>query len=81
MTSISRLRASTLRVAYGISKAGLAHLTKQQAAELGGYGIRVNAVAAGPADTAMDGCPWETRHQETIGLMSARRLPAARPAV
>ncbi|MEK9971351.1 MAG: SDR family oxidoreductase, partial [Ferrovibrio sp.] len=35
ITSISGLRASTLRVAYGTSKAGLAHLTKQQAAELG----------------------------------------------
>jgi NAD(P)-dependent dehydrogenase (short-subunit alcohol dehydrogenase family) len=51
--SISGLRASTLRVAYGTSKAGLAHLTKQQAAELGELGIRVNAVAPGPVDTAM----------------------------
>ena len=53
ITSISGLRASTLRVAYGTSKAGLAHLTRQQAAELGEYGIRVNAVAPGPVDTAM----------------------------
>ena len=51
--SISGLRASTLRVAYGTSKAGLAHLTRQQAAELGNVGIRVNAVAPGPVDTAM----------------------------
>lgn len=51
--SISGLRASTLRVAYGTSKAGLAHLTKQQAAELGNQGIRVNLVAPGPVDTAM----------------------------
>ena len=35
ITSISGLRASTLRVAYGTSKAALDHLTKQQAAELG----------------------------------------------
>ena len=53
ITSISGLRASTLRVAYGTSKAALAHLTKQQAAELGELGIRVNAVAPGPVDTAM----------------------------
>lgn len=51
--SISGLRASMLRVAYGTSKAGLAHLTRQQAAELGNLGIRVNAVAPGPVDTAM----------------------------
>ena len=53
ITSISSLRASTLRVAYGTSKAGLAHLTKQMAVELASYGIRVNAVAPGPVDTAM----------------------------
>jgi NAD(P)-dependent dehydrogenase (short-subunit alcohol dehydrogenase family) len=53
ITSISGLRASTLRVAYGTSKAGLAHLTKQAAVELASLGIRVNAVAPGPVDTAM----------------------------
>ena len=51
--SISGLRASTLRVAYGTSKAALSHLTRQQAAELGNLGIRVNAVAPGPVDTEM----------------------------
>jgi NAD(P)-dependent dehydrogenase (short-subunit alcohol dehydrogenase family) len=53
ITSISGLRASTLRTAYGTSKAGLAHLTQQQAIELGALNIRVNAVAPGPVDTAM----------------------------
>jgi NAD(P)-dependent dehydrogenase (short-subunit alcohol dehydrogenase family) len=53
ITSISGLRASTLRVAYGTSKAALAHLTKQQAVELAALNIRVNAVAPGPVDTAM----------------------------
>lgn len=53
ITSISGLRASTLRTAYGTSKAGLAHLTQQQAIELASFGIRVNAVAPGPVDTAM----------------------------
>lgn len=53
ITSISGLRASTLRTAYGTSKAGLAHLTQQQAIELASVGIRVNAVAPGPVDTAM----------------------------
>ena len=53
IASISGLRASTLRVAYGTSKAALIHLTKQQAVELGNVGIRVNAIAPGPVDTEM----------------------------
>ncbi len=53
IASVSGLRASTLRVAYGTSKAALIHLTKQQATELGTVGIRVNAVAPGPVDTEM----------------------------
>jgi len=53
IASISGLRASTLRVAYGTSKAALIHLTKQQAVELGNVGIRVNVVAPGPVDTEM----------------------------
>ena len=53
ITSISGLRASAMRVAYGTSKAALAHLTKQFALELSVLGIRVNAVAPGPVDTAM----------------------------
>jgi meso-butanediol dehydrogenase/(S,S)-butanediol dehydrogenase/diacetyl reductase len=53
IASISGLRASTLRVAYGTSKAALLHLTKQQAVELGTVGIRSNAVAPGPVDTEM----------------------------
>ena len=53
IASISGLRASTLRVAYGTSKAALIHLTKQQAVELGNVGIRVNVVCPGPVETEM----------------------------
>lgn len=53
IASISGLRASTLRVAYGTSKAAVIHLTKQYAAELGEYGIRVNCVAPGPVRTKL----------------------------
>lgn len=53
IASISGQRASTLRVAYGTSKAGVMHLTKQMAAEFAHLGIRANCVAPGPVDTAM----------------------------
>lgn len=53
IASISGLRASTLRVAYGTSKAAVIHLTKQQAAELGEFGVRVNCVCPGPVRTKL----------------------------
>ena len=53
IASISGLRASTLRTAYGTSKAAVIHLTLQQAAELGEFGIRANCVAPGPVRTKL----------------------------
>lgn len=53
IASISGLRASTLRTAYGTSKAAVIHLTQQQAAELGEYNVRANCVAPGPVRTKL----------------------------
>lgn len=53
IASISGLRASTLRVAYGTSKAGVIQLTQQQAVELGEHGVRANCVAPGPVRTKL----------------------------
>jgi meso-butanediol dehydrogenase / (S,S)-butanediol dehydrogenase / diacetyl reductase len=53
IASISGLRASTLRTAYGTSKAAVIHLTKQQAAELGEHGVRANCVCPGPVRTKL----------------------------
>lgn len=53
IASISGLRASTLRVAYGTSKAAVIQLTLQQAVELGQFGIRANVVAPGPVRTKL----------------------------
>lgn len=36
---------------YGLAKAGINALTQQLATELGGSGIRINAIAPGPVDT------------------------------
>ena len=53
IASISGLRASTLRVAYGTSKAAVIQLTKQQAAELGEFGVRANCICPGPVRTKL----------------------------
>jgi len=53
IASTSGLRASTLRVAYGTSKAGVQALTQQQAVELGEYGIRANCICPGPVRTKL----------------------------
>jgi len=53
IASISGLRASTLRVAYGTSKAAVMHLTQQQAAEMGEHGVRANCVCPGPVATKL----------------------------
>ena len=53
IASISGLRASTLRVAYGTSKAGVMHLSQQQAAEWGEHGVRVNCICPGPVRTKL----------------------------
>jgi NAD(P)-dependent dehydrogenase (short-subunit alcohol dehydrogenase family) len=53
IASISGLRASTLRVAYGTSKAAVQALTQQQAVELGEHGIRANCICPGPVRTKL----------------------------
>lgn len=47
LSSVDGIGSSKLHAAYGAAKAGLIHLTKTYAEELGRYGIRVNTVAPG----------------------------------
>lgn len=53
ISSISGLRGSKGRVAYGTSKGAVITMTQVLANELAKHGIRVNAVAPGPAETPM----------------------------
>lgn len=53
IASVSGIRGNAGRVAYGASKAGVIQMTQVMAAELGPRGVRVNAVAPGPIDTAL----------------------------
>jgi 3-oxoacyl-[acyl-carrier protein] reductase len=52
ISSISGVRASAGRMAYGTSKAAMIGLTRQLAIELAADNITVNSVAPGPVDTA-----------------------------
>ena len=53
IASISGMRGNLGRTAYGASKGGVITMTQVMAVELARDGIRVNAVAPGPVDTAM----------------------------
>ncbi|POF29120.1 SDR family NAD(P)-dependent oxidoreductase [Roseibium marinum] len=63
---------------YTSIKGAIDALTRQQAAELGAYGIRVNAVAPGSvptpgANSVIDESGWKNREQKSV----LKRLPSA----
>lgn len=60
MASVAGIVPSPMLAAYSISKAGVIALTKALAAELGGLGIRVNAIAPGLIKTKFSQVLWET---------------------
>lgn len=53
IASISGLRGSKDRAAYGSSKGAVVTLTQVMAVDLAEHGLRVNAIAPGPIDTPM----------------------------
>lgn len=53
ISSVSGLRGSKGRVAYGASKAAVVNMAQVMAIDLAGRGIRVNAICPGPVETPM----------------------------
>lgn len=59
---------------YGLAKAGVNSLTQQLAHELGGMGIRVNAIAPGPIDTeAARSVVPEVFIEQIVGNLALKR--------
>jgi NAD(P)-dependent dehydrogenase (short-subunit alcohol dehydrogenase family) len=74
IASVSGVRASGGRTAYGTSKAALIGLTRQMAVELAAHGITANAVAPGPVDTPLA----RTSHSAIIREQYVATIPMAR---
>jgi NAD(P)-dependent dehydrogenase (short-subunit alcohol dehydrogenase family) len=74
VASISGLRGSKGRSAYGASKGAVVTLTQVMANDLASYGIRVNAVAPGATETPMVQALHTAKDRELFG----RFIPMAR---
>lgn len=72
--SVSGLRGSVGRAAYGASKGAVVNLSQVMAVELAEYGIRVNVVAPGPIETPLAA----TAHSAAIRNSWMRVLPMKR---
>lgn len=74
IASVSGLRASMGRTAYGTSKSAVIGLTRQMAIELATDGITANGIAPGPIDTPMT----KALHTREARDSFTRSVPMAR---
>ena len=74
LASVSGLRGSKGRVAYGASKGAIVTMTQVLANDLARHGIRVNAIAPGPIETPL----VKTLHSAADRKLWLRYVPANR---
>jgi NAD(P)-dependent dehydrogenase (short-subunit alcohol dehydrogenase family) len=72
-SSIAAMRGGVGAHAYAAAKAGVISLTRNVAAELGSFGIRVNAVAPGRMATPMVADTWIGNHEDIAAAKVAIR--------
>ncbi|QYJ03896.1 SDR family oxidoreductase [Nocardioides panacisoli] len=66
---------------YGLAKVGINGLTQQLAHEVGGMGIRVNAIAPGPTDTEATRTQAGDASQELVKNLALKRMGQPRDMV
>lgn len=74
ISSVSGVTGNAGQANYSASKAGLIGLTKSVAKELGGKGVRVNAVAPGFIDTEMTEALPEKTREAILAAVPAGRM-------